>query len=137
MQRTRDSKGGQTVILIAMLSTFLFSLAGLATDFVWAYVIKQRLTSAVDAASLSAVRALGRGSANMGRVIGMVFDANFPSGFMMARNISYVGPTITTPSAGVRSVWLEGRATAPTFFLRIWGSTRCRSRQVRRRRAAT
>ncbi|MCB1022320.1 MAG: VWA domain-containing protein [Acidobacteria bacterium] len=121
MQRTRDAKGGQTVILIAMLSTFLFSLAGLATDFVWAYVIKQRLTAAVDAASLSAVRALGRGSTNMGRVIGMVFDANFPTGFMMAKNISYVGPTISTPSPGVRSVWLEGRATAPTFFLRIWG----------------
>ena len=121
MSFPRDRKGGQAVVLIALCSTFFFSLAGLATDFIWAYVIKQRLTTAVDAASLSAARALGRGSVNMSRVVALVFDANFPNDFLLAKDIGFDGPVIAAPEPGMRTVWLEGRAKAPTFFMRIWG----------------
>ena len=117
----RDRTGGQAILMVVMFATFFFSLAGLATDFIWAYVIKQRLTTAVDAASLAAARALGRGTVNMNRVVGLVFDSNFPDDFLLAKDIGYDGPFIETPEPGVRTVSLEGRAKAPTFFMRIWG----------------
>jgi Flp pilus assembly protein TadG len=121
MIRNRDRKGGQAILFVVMLSTFFFSLAGLATDFIWAYVIKQRLTTAVDAASLAAVRALGRGVSDMNRVVGMVFTSNFPDGYLLAKDVQYDAPAVTTPEPGVRNVVLGGTAKAPTFFMRIWG----------------
>jgi hypothetical protein len=121
MVRNRSRRGGQVIFFIVLCSTFFFSLAGLATDFIWAYVIKQRLTTAVDAASLAAVRALGRGATDMNRIVGLVFDANFPEGFLLAKDIRYDAPNVTTPEPGIRNVELTGRATAPTFFMRIWG----------------
>lgn len=117
----RDRRGGQTILLVVMLSSFFFSLAGLSIDFIWAYVVKERLTTAVDAASLAAVRALGRGSNNMTRIVGLVFDSNFPDGLMLAKDVEFTAPVITSPSPGVRKVSLTGKAKAPTFFMRIWG----------------
>ena len=121
MARKRDRRGGQAILFVVLLSSFFFSLAGLAVDFLWAYVIKERLTTAVDAASLAAVRALGRGATDMNRIVGMVFDSNFPDGFLLASNVQLSTPTITAPEPGVRNVTLTGRASAPTFFMRIWG----------------
>jgi hypothetical protein len=121
MIRNRDRRSGQAILFVVMFSTFFFSLAGLATDFIWAYVIKQRLTTAVDAASLAAVRALGRGATDMNRIVGLVFDSNFPEGFLLAKDVSYTAPAITTPQPGIRNVVINGRAKAPTFFMRIWG----------------
>ncbi len=121
MARNRDHRGGQTILFVVLLSSFFFSLAGLAIDVAWAYVIKARLTTAVDAASLAAVRALGRGATDMNRIVGMVFNSNFPDGFLLASNVQLATPTIATPTPGVRSVQLTGSADAPTFFMRIWG----------------
>lgn len=121
MARNRDRRGGQTILFVVLLSSFFFSLAGLATDVIWAYVVKERLTTAVDAASLAAVRALGRGATDMNRVVSLVFDANFPEGFLMTKDVSFTPPAITSPEPGVRNVALTGSAKAPTFFMRIWG----------------
>ena len=78
MVHNRDRRGGQTILLVVLLSSFFFSLAGLSIDVVWAYVIKERLTTAVDAASLAAVRALGRGATDMNRIVEMVLTPTSP-----------------------------------------------------------
>ena len=108
-------------MFVVLLSSFFFSLAGLAIDVAWAYVIKERLTTAVDAASLAAVRALGRGASDMNRIVGMMFEANFPDGFLLAKDVRFTPPAINTPEPGVRTISLTGSADAPTFFMRIWG----------------
>ena len=46
---------GQVILLIAMLSTLLIALAGLAVDLVLAYAVKTFLATATDAAAMGGV----------------------------------------------------------------------------------
>lgn len=117
----RHGRRGQAMVFIVLMSTVMFLLAGLAVDFLWAYVIRARLVTSVDAAALSAVRALGRSDVNMNRIVTLVFESNFPDDYMLAKSVTFDPPVITTPSAGIRDVVLSGAATAPTFFMRILG----------------
>lgn len=121
MQFPRNRRRGQAMVFILLMATSMFLFAGLAVDFLWAYVIRARLVTSVDAAALAAVRALGRGDANMSRMVTLVFESNFPDDFMLAQDVSFNPPVITTPAAGIRDVVLSGAATAPTFFMRILG----------------
>jgi hypothetical protein len=121
MQFQRKLRSGQAMVFIMLMATSMFLFAGLAVDFLWAYVIRSRLVTSVDAAALAAVRALGRSDANMNRMVTLVFESNFPDNFMLAKEVTFDPPVITTPAAGIRDVALSGAATAPTFFMRILG----------------
>ncbi len=121
MHSPRTGRRGQAMVFILMMSTVMFILAGLAVDFVWAYVIRARLVTSVDAAALAAVRALGRGDANISRVVTLVFESNFPPEYMLAKAVDFTPPVISSPEPGIRNVTLHGSATAPTFFMRILG----------------
>jgi len=121
MRIRRHGRRGQAMVFILLMSTVMFLLAGLAVDFLWAYVIRARLVTSVDAAALAAVRALGRNSTDMNRVVTLVFESNFPTDYMLARSVTFQPPVISAPEPGIRDVVFSGAATAPTFFMRILG----------------
>ena len=121
MSHRRNGRRGQALVFILLTATFSFLMAGLAVDFLWAYVIKARLVLAVDASALAAVRALGRGDTAINRAVTLVFESNFPTNYMLAKSVSFTPPNISSPSPGIRDVFLSGEAIAPTFFMRILG----------------
>jgi len=139
-----DSRRGQVMILLTAALTVLMVLGGLAVDMIYAYTIKVRLVTAVDAVALGVARALGRGvtisdqQTEAGRTAQMLFRSNFPSNFMLtgATSLISVGPTIAGPNVpagtyfetdatvpqGVREVRLTGELRIPLFFMRVFKS---------------
>jgi hypothetical protein len=117
----RNPRRGQVLVFIVAAAGLFLSLAALAVDMIYAYTVKVRLVTAVDACALGAARSIGLGQAEMNRVVDLLFDSNFPSGFMLSTQRSHSIPVITSPSPGVRQVQLRGDATVPTFFMRWAG----------------
>jgi hypothetical protein len=133
------------MVLIAVLSSTIIGLAGMAVDLVLAYTVKTFLATATDAAALGAVRALERGVTYLDqqdevqRVAGMLFDSNFPDGLMLTGNSSKFEQSISIAAksmdpgappmftqdsemkAGMREVRINTIAKAPTFFMRYFG----------------
>ena len=138
-------KRGQVMILIAVLSTFLIGLGGLAVDLVLAYSVKTFLSTATDSAAMGGVRALERGvtyedqASEVQRITDMLFNSNFPDGLLLtgqtgklSQNVT-VAASSTDPTAGpmfetdpeltpgMREIRVISEAQAPTFFMRIFG----------------
>jgi hypothetical protein len=123
MSSRRNPRLGQVLIFIAGAAGLFLSLAALAVDMIYAYTVKVRLVTAVDACALAAARSIGLGQTEMNRVVDLLFDANFPQAFMLSTQRSHTAPVITTPAPGVRQVQLRGDARVPTFFMRWAGYT--------------
>jgi hypothetical protein len=121
MSQHRNTRRGQVLVFIVVSAGLFLSLAALAVDMIYAYTVKVRLVTAVDACALGAARSIGLGQVEMNRVVDLLFDSNFPTGFMLSTQRSHTTPTITTPAPGVRQVQLRGDARVPTFFMRWAG----------------
>lgn len=117
----KGARNGQTILLIALLGAFLLSLSALSLDVIYAYVVKARLASSVDAAALAAARNLGDGPEAADRTVDLLFRANFPDGYLLAERIERLPPEISSPAPGVRQVRVTAEVDVPTFFLRIGG----------------
>ncbi|MBL8660573.1 MAG: hypothetical protein JNM75_12550 [Rhodospirillales bacterium] len=109
-----DHRGGVAVFMAISLIPIL-GLMGVATDTARAYIVKSRLSSAVDAASLAGGQIFF--SAHRDDDIRMFFDANFPSGYLGA---SVDGPNIVADEAHEK-VAVTATATVPTTFMRLFG----------------
>ena len=77
----RDEKGA-VAILVAVAAIPLIAALGLATDTARGYIVKARLSQALDAAALAGGKNMF--GADRDADIEMFFDANFPPGFMGA-----------------------------------------------------
>lgn len=119
----RNPRLGQVLVFIVASAGLFLSLAALAVDMIYAYTVKVRLVTAVDACALGAARSIGLGQTEMNRVVDLLFDSNFPSGFMLSTLRSHTLPVITAPAPGMRQVQLRGDARVPTFFMRWAGYT--------------
>ena len=79
------------------------------------YMVKAKLSQALDAAGLAGAKVITSGSRDAD--IGMYFHANFPTG--------YLGATVSTPTiaadAGNKNLTLSVSATLPTLFMRAVG----------------
>lgn len=140
----RGRRQGQVMILIALLATFLFSLAALAVDLVYAYSVKHYLGVAIDSVALSAMRGLATGTtfeeqgSSITRIANLMLNTNFPSGYLMTKQVGFSQPPtifgLTIPSdapapfaqdpnlnPGIRQLRVTGEAVIPTFFARIFG----------------
>ncbi len=124
--RKRHARRGQVIVMIAIMMFFLFGLAGLSVDMIYAYAVKARLVTAVDAAALAAARALSQGTNPIStqqivnQVVDKYFAVNFPQGLLLSTR-SYDAPVITSNSNSTRTVQISARAVVPTFFLRAAG----------------
>lgn len=109
-----DSRGSVLGLsAVAMLT--LAAVGGLATDSALGFLVKSRMTKALDAAALAAGRnAL---TADISAEARAFFDANFVPG--------YLGSTITqfavTADANAEYITLSAEARLPTRFMRLLG----------------
>jgi Flp pilus assembly protein TadG len=113
MRDPKASERGATLILVTFVSAFLLiPIVGTCIDGAVLYLVKAKLSSAVDAAALSTARSLNVGQtvaeqeAYAQSVGAQYFTANFPPGFMGA---SVVGGQNVTNSIVITETVLHER----------------------------
>jgi len=110
----RDRRGN-TAIIFASALVPLVGVAGVATDGLLGYLVRDRMQTSLDAAALAAGRVMTTDSwsADARRY----FDANFQPGYM--------GTTITSfdvqPDAGRETLTARATASLPTRFMHLLG----------------
>ena len=122
MRSNRNPRKGQTIVLMAAFIGFLFSLSALAFDMAFAMMIRAKLVSAMDAATLSAIRAVPKGLGSMQQAANRTFQANLPPGQLLTTNPVVNTPTMVWDNGTVR-VTMGGSITAPLFFARLFGKS--------------
>ena len=131
--RTRRSERGATTILFTLVFVFmLLPMTGLAVDSAIAFVIKTKLSAAVDGAVLAAAGSLNIGldaNAQKDSAIATAqayFTANFPPELMNAQANLVIDPNANpvqdNPQTQVRTVTLQATAVAPLYFMSIFGA---------------
>src|ERR1700759_3332953 len=113
------SERGSVAIYFGLSAIVFVGVAGLAVDAARGYLVKARLSEAIDAAALAGGKALQNSSANNATINSDVlafFGANFPSGAM--------GANVATPSIAVinnEEVQVSSSATIPTTLMSVLG----------------
>jgi Flp pilus assembly protein TadG len=120
---------GFAVILTTLSLVLLVPMVGLAIDVSVLYMIRSKLSAAVDAAVLAGAQSLANGGdastqrANAQDAATRFFNANFPSGYWGTTSVSFAPPVIDDTSAvNYRTVSATASATAPLYFLRVFGT---------------
>jgi Mg-chelatase subunit ChlD len=121
-------QSGQVAVMAALCLTLLAGAAGLALDSGRAYLVRARLSAAVDAAGLAAARAVSRGedaaarSAAAEAAAFRAFRANYPDGYLGST------PALRTPLLRLENgrVMIDTSATAsmPVGLTALMGFTR-------------
>ena len=112
----RDRRGTVATFLAASIIP-LIAFTGLAVDTARGYLMKSRLSYALDAAGLAGGRALSNPNADVNAVIAQFFSANFPAGYMGA---TLDGPNVVMGSGG-DTITLNATATMGTSLMRVLG----------------
>lgn len=106
---------GAAIVLFALAAVPMVGFVGMATDTARAYLVKSRMSSALDAAGLAGGRRFF--AADRDQQINMFFQANFPPGYM---NALVTGPHIAVDEAAEK-LTLSAGATIPTTFMKVLG----------------
>ena len=112
--RWREDRGA-AFVLMALSIVPLVGFVGLGTDAARGYLVKSRLSSALDAAGLAGGRSFFLPTRDAD--INMFFNANFPLGYMGA---TVNGPNITV-NEDQEKIFLNASATFHTTFMRVLG----------------
>jgi Flp pilus assembly protein TadG len=131
---TTDRKRRGFILLThALMIFFTLAMVGLAVDAGTMYVIKGRLSSAVDAAALAAGRSVNLGStvsaasAAATTTATQFFNANFPSGYLGTGTVNLSTPTFTQETdsygnpSGILDIAVSASVPAPTYFMQLFG----------------
>lgn len=106
---------GVVAVFVAAAIIPAVGFLGIATDAARGYLVKARLSRALDSAALAGGRVMF--SANRDADIQMYFDANFPPG--------YLGATVTGPTPSVdpnnEVITLTATAVIDTTFMHVFG----------------
>ena len=124
----RDNRGMSGAIMVASVIPII-AIIGLATDVSRAYIVKQRLGTALDAAALAGGRVLNESAELRRSEIQQYFDANLPDGFMGA---TVEGPFEVDEDGNVLAdsyvysntedvLRLKANASVNTVFLQLFG----------------
>jgi Flp pilus assembly protein TadG len=130
----KDPKRRGFILLTHALMLFVtIAMIGLAVDAGTMYVIKGRLSSAVDAAALAAGRSVNlassvaAASAAATATATQFFNANFPNGYLGTGTMNLTTPTFTqevdgfgNPN-GILDIAVNASVPAPTYFMQIFG----------------
>lgn len=120
-RRFLSGEGGAIAIYFGLSAIVFIGVAGLAVDAARGYLVKARLSEAIDAAALAGGKALQTaGTANNAKVISdatAFFNANFPDGAM--------GAKVDAPSIVVGNnntvVTVSSNAVIPTTLMSVLG----------------
>jgi len=115
LARLGREERGAIAVFIAAGAVVLVGAVGLATDAARGYMVKARLSQAVDAAGVAGAQAMF--SPTRTDDINMYFRANFPSDFMGAT----VGNPTYEVSEDSERLEISATATIPTTFMRVLG----------------
>lgn len=131
MVRSKPGERGATLLMVAFVSAFvLIPLIGICIDGAYIYLMKSRLSAAVDASALATGRALSVGQTSSAQIANainvgqMYFKANFPN-MVINRNgksVTVSGTaniTVNDTVAHVRTVTVTASANFPLFFMPI------------------
>jgi len=128
----RHAERGFTLILHAIMLTGTIAAVGLAVDVGSIYMIKARLSAAVDGAALAAGRSvnltsdLATAQTQAIATANQFFNANFPAGYLNSRGTPTVTPTFSQETdangnpSGVLDVRVAATVNAPTYFMNIF-----------------
>jgi Flp pilus assembly protein TadG len=94
----------------------LIGFMGIGVDGARGYMVRARLSQALDAAGLAAGKQFTN-EVKAEEVARMVFEANFPTGYMDA---ALTGPTITF-NTEAQTVTVAASVVLPTYFVRLVG----------------
>jgi Flp pilus assembly protein TadG len=129
--RRNRRQGGVILIMLTLVLMVVIPMAGLAFDVGLLYLIRTKLSAALDAAVLAGARSLSRGmdlasqleSARNTAI--QYFRANFPEGLYGTSNLTFEA---TVQETGYRTRTVSGVAsvTAPLYFLRLLGQDSAR-----------
>ena len=117
---------GFAIVLTTLTLTITVPLVGLGFDVATLYLVKSKLSAAVDAAGLAAARALSQGAdpatqkANAITAGQNFFSGNFPAAYW---NTTGAAATITVDDTSVpnyRAVNVVATVQAPLYFLRVF-----------------
>ncbi len=114
-RRLRGDRRGAIAIFLAFAIIPMVGFVGIATDTARAYLVKSRLSSALDAAALAGGFVMFQTTRDAD--VQMFFNANFPPGYMGA---TVSGPQITVDEAA-ETMTLTAGATIHTSFMRVFG----------------
>ena len=106
------------VVLLAISMTVVLLCLALAVDVGFAYVTKAKLSKAVDAACLTAMRNLSQGQATASTLAKNSFNANYGTSSLDSSPPS-ISVAFTTDGNGQTLVNINATATVKTFFLGI------------------
>jgi Flp pilus assembly protein TadG len=106
---------GSVAWLMAAAIVPLVAAIGLSVDGARGWLVKSRLSQAIDAAGLAGGRVIT--SATRDDEIRMFFQENFPNGFMKA---NVYGPHIAV-DGDKTTITIDASATLPTTFMRVVG----------------
>jgi Flp pilus assembly protein TadG len=134
LTRARNDKRRGVALILTTLTLLVFGpMVGLAVDVGILYLLKSRLSLAVDAACLAGARSLARGAtleSQRGNAIGVAvkfFRVNFPDGYWGTTNLQY-DVQVTEPELRLRRVQMVATVDAPLYFLRLLGHETARLR---------
>jgi len=106
---------GAAIVLFALATVPMVAFVGMGTDTARAYLVKSRMSSALDAAGLAGGRHFF--SPTRDAEIEMFFNANFPPGYM---NATVSGPHIVVDELAER-LTLTAEAQIPTTLMKVLG----------------
>ena len=116
MRRMLRDTGGASFVFVAAAIVPLVGFVGLSTDAARGYLVKARLSQALDASGLAGAQSTFDASL-LQADIEKYFNANFPPGFLGA---SVTGPTYTY-DANNDKLTVTASAVIPTTFMRVLG----------------
>jgi Flp pilus assembly protein TadG len=131
-ERSRSRERGMAIMMYAMMLFFVVAVVGLAVDVGTIFMIKARLSAAVDAAALAAGR-----SVNLQNTVAeaqtaatttaqQFFAANFPTGYFNSIGTPTVTPNLVQATDGngnpngVLNIQVTANVSAPTYFMNIF-----------------
>jgi Flp pilus assembly protein TadG len=106
---------GAVMVFLAIATIPLIGFVGIGTDVARAYLVKSRLSSALDAAGLAGGQSFFLPTRDAD--IDMFFRANFPDNYMGA---TVTGPTKIIDEAN-ETIQLHASASVPTSFMHLIG----------------
>jgi Flp pilus assembly protein TadG len=108
---------GAVAAIMGLAIIPLFAVVGLAIDTGRGYMLKSKLSYAIDAAGLAGGRAFD--TDHRREDIMMFFEANFPTHYMSSELLPD-NPVINFDDAQ-NTITIEASATIPTYFMRVVG----------------
>lgn len=116
LKQFRGDQRGSVAIWVGLSLTVFIGCAGMAVDAARGYMVKARLSQALDASALAGAKALG--GDHVTDDINMFFAANFPSGDLDA---VVDGPHIDTTNSGANTVKVTAKATIDSTLMSVLG----------------